>query len=367
MEDPSIIRVLLIGDQHFQVSNVPQVEIFINKLSELLSNEQYDLIVSLGDLLHTHERVHTLALKKATEYLDILRCYAPTYVLVGNHDYCNNSQFLSDNHWLNSFKGWGNLIVVDKIHIIKIKNEQFTLTPYVPNGRFVEALNTTPGWMESRCIFAHQELSGGKMGAVISECEEWKIEYPPVKSGHLHDEQIVQENLEYTGSCMQHAFGESGNKTLLELTIQDGKITPRRINLQLPTRQILHLKMEDMEEFKFETLNEEVKYKISISGDTEEFKSFTKSQLYKELTKKNIKVVFKNTRAEILAQKENYMKTLANKIEGGNLQGNFVDILRATIEEEDSILLNDLFTTIVLQQKGKDPSELDDAEIEINF
>ena len=50
----------------------------------------------------------TMLFKRFTEMCEEL------YVLVGNHDYINNSQYLSGNHWMTVFKGWENVKVVDK-------------------------------------------------------------------------------------------------------------------------------------------------------------------------------------------------------------------------------------------------------------
>ena len=81
-------KIIAIGDPHFQISNIVDVDIFINKIEELAKREQPDLIVILGDLLHTHERVHTTALNKAYYFVDKMRLISLTYVLVGNHDMC---------------------------------------------------------------------------------------------------------------------------------------------------------------------------------------------------------------------------------------------------------------------------------------
>ena len=101
------VKVLFIGDPHFKIDNIPEVEVFINKVTELTENKKPDFIVIAGDLLHTHERLHTIALNKAYDFIDKMRTISPTYVLVGNHDMCNNSQFLTENHWMNGLKKMG--------------------------------------------------------------------------------------------------------------------------------------------------------------------------------------------------------------------------------------------------------------------
>jgi len=350
--------VLAIGDQHFQESNMVEVEMFINKIEALAKSKQPDIIVCLGDLLHTHERLYSDALNKACEFVDRMRSITKTYVLVGNHDMCfgkdtlflssdgenvikvqdikvgnmllgidktprkvlritsginqmykviqkyaisyivsknhylslmlsdmysksneiidisvesylnspiknklcgfkvsngliiktpiiihkiptdnyygfsvdkdrrilledgtvvhncNNQQFLTDNHWLNCLKKWKNVVIVDRPVTETIDDELFVFCPYVFPGRFTEALNTLDiDWKNASGIFAHQEFAGCKMGAIVSvEGDKWPVDNPYVISGHIHSKQIIQENIYYTGSAMQHAFGESEKK-----------------------------------------------------------------------------------------------------------------------------------------------------------
>ena len=209
--------VLCIGDPHIQVGNITEVDLFIERLILLATKKQPDLIIVLGDILHTHERLHTIALNKAYEMINKLRLITKTYVLVGNHDYIQNQQFLTENHWLSGMKEWKNTVIVDKVISETINGEKFVFTPYVPPGRFEEALNTLDGdWKDASCIFAHQEFYGCKMGAIVSvEGDNWSIENPHVVSGHIHSRQIPQENIYYTGSAMQHAFGESEKNIIL--------------------------------------------------------------------------------------------------------------------------------------------------------
>ena len=82
------VNIIAIGDPHFQVSNIPEVDLFISKIYDLALEKNPDAIVILGDLLHTHEKVHTVPLNKAYEFIDKMRQISKTYVIVGNHDMC---------------------------------------------------------------------------------------------------------------------------------------------------------------------------------------------------------------------------------------------------------------------------------------
>ena len=101
-----MVCIVAIGDQHFTTKNIPEIDIFIDVVTEMVSEKKPDFIVLMGDLLHTHEKIHTVPLNKAYEFINKMRKIAKTFILVGNHDYINASQFLTTNHWLNGVKEW---------------------------------------------------------------------------------------------------------------------------------------------------------------------------------------------------------------------------------------------------------------------
>ena len=305
------MKGLVIGDQHFKIDNIDQVVVFIKKLRKLLQQEKYDFIVSGGDLLDTHERLHTLALNKADQYLKMLSSFAKTFVIVGNHDMINPSQFLTENHWLNVYKGWTD----DKVVEHKIDDCKLLFVPYVPDGRFKEALDTKENWKEADVIFAHQTLDGVKMGAIMAEnVESWEDDLPNVVAFHVHDLQKVKKNLYYTGSCMQHSFGEGSSKYVYEVSNQVGEfmidedgddikmkgdIYLTKVDLQLPRKKIIHCTTKDLEDMKSitdivpEKFDKYFEIKIVITGSLNAFKVLKKRNDVKQLLSK-YKSLFKN-------------------------------------------------------------------------
>lgn len=293
------MRVIAIGDPHFRVENIVEVETFMDKMEKLAKLENPDMIVVLGDLLHTHEKIFTIALNKAYDFIKIMRDIAPTYVLVGNHDYIQNSQFLTENHWMNAMKDWDNVTIVDSVIYVEKRDLKFVLLPYVPNGRFQEALNTIDDdWKDADCIFAHQEFAGCKMGAIISvEGDIWPEDYPRIVSGHIHSRQTPQPNIYYTGSAMQHAFGESDKNTIPIFIFTPGKAyNLREIDLELPRKRIVYMDMDKIDDFAPKETEDQLK--ITLTGNYDEFKTFKKSEKYKELTKNGTKVVFKTKKVK---------------------------------------------------------------------
>jgi len=291
---------IFIGDPHFQVGNIPEVDIFLEKITKLAEERKPDFIVIGGDILHTHERLHTTALNKAYELVDKMRKISYTYVLVGNHDLENNQQFLTERHWMNGMKEWENVSIVDKTICNYINNEKFVFVPYVPPGRFQDALNVlSETWSDASCIFAHQEFAGCKMGAIVSvEGDKWPEDYPEIISGHIHSRQIPQPNIYYTGSAMQHAFGESEKNIIACLTFNiEGTYEKDEVDLCMPRKKIIYKDVKELEDYV--PTETEDKVKVTVSGEYEEFKALKKTKKYKQLIKEGVKVVFKPKKIEI--------------------------------------------------------------------
>jgi DNA repair exonuclease SbcCD nuclease subunit len=339
---------IVIGDPHFQVTNIPEVNMFIARLLDLIVEKDPDYIICLGDLLHTHERLHTTALNKAYEFIDKIRAIKPVYVLVGNHDMTNNQQFLTQNHWMNGMKEWDNVTIVDTVVPLEVDDKLFLFCPYVPNGRFVEALDTYEGdWTDASCIFAHQEFHGCKMGAITSiDGDKWKESYPHVISGHIHSKQKIQENVYYTGSAMQHAFGESTKNIIAYVEFDnDTDYSLDEVDLNLPRKRIVYKEVEDMEEYEPPAESKD-KIKVTITGNYEQFKAFKKTKKYKNLIKKGAKIVFKPKK----------LKTDKKSLPEMEQESDFRVILAKLVNHEKDVYLFQVHENVV---NGKNISEDD--------
>jgi DNA repair exonuclease SbcCD nuclease subunit len=350
------MKVIFIGDPHFQVSNLIEVDLFIEKMKKLCLEEKPDLIIIAGDLLHTHERLHTVALNKAYEFINILRNISKTIILVGNHDMCNNQQFLTENHWMNAMKEWDNVVIVDKGYKLNIENVKILFVPYVYPGRFVEALNIIDSeWKTSKCIFAHQEFQGCKMGAITSiEGDKWDLKNPQVVSGHIHSRQVPQKNIYYSGSAMQHAFGESEKNVIPIITIEKDKFEINEIDLELSRKKIIYMDVKDLESFKSND-REGDDIKLSICGNFESFKALKKTKKYQELIKAGTKIVFKPTRKEIKINKDVLEKIQQENVQNNSVENpNFDTILYSIILQEKNPFLYQAYEHVL---NGKDFNE----------
>ena len=341
------VEVLFIGDPHIQVKNLPDVKVLVERLINLAISKKPDIIIIGGDLLHHHERLHTLALNAAYDMVNEMRKITKTYVLVGNHDYIQNQQFLTKNHWMNGIKEWNNTVVVDLVVSETIRGEKFIFVPYVPPGRFKEALDTFDGeWQDASCIFAHQEFAGCKMGAIVSvEGDKWPLTDPAVVSGHIHSKQSPQPNVYYSGSAMQHAFGESEKNIIACLTFEEGEYVNDEVDLGLPRKKIVYMDVEDIENYLPKETQDKIK--VTLTGSYEQFKAVKKTKKYKNLIKNGTKVVFK--------PKELIPSEGSEKLSGDN--ADFGLVLYDLILQEKNPYLSQVYELIV---NGKQ-KELDDV------
>ena len=336
--------ILAIGDVHLKLDNLQRIQMFKERLRNLLDERVPDIIIVLGDIQHYHEKVpDTELLNEGYDFVGMLRKYAPTYVIVGNHDFRSNQQFLTNKHWMNGMKEWENVTIIDKV--IKVSN--FILLPFVPPGRFEEALDTLDEeWKDAAAIFCHQEFLGCKMGAIESiEGDKWPLDYPEIISGHIHDKQKPQKNIYYTGSCMQHAFGESHDKTIAWLTFEDGTYSTEEISLNLPKKKIVYLEVEDLEDYVVPETED--MFRLTVSGTREEFKAFKKTKKYQQMTKKGVKVFYKPTKIKEEKEHRNVedfliiLDNMVCKENNGHLYSAYNHIFHGRDRDEIYLTFND--------------------------
>jgi len=333
------MKLAAIGDTHFRVDNINIVDILIDELIRILSERKPDIIVLLGDVLHDHERLHTIALNRAYSLIDQLRKIAPTYVLVGNHDMINHDQFLTDQHWMNAMKMWSNVTIVDKVIHEEIHGYDFIFSPYVAPGRFVEALVTNKfPWVDSDIIFAHQEFAGCKMGAIVSEIgDKWNIDSPFVVSGHIHSKQSPQENIFYPGSSMQVAYGETEKNIVFIIELEENELGERErreeeIILNIPRKRILYIDSSEFENFTIS--NDKDIIKLTVKGSYEDFKLLKKTVKYKNLISKGVKISYRHSKIEEIDIQKNEVV-------------DFNNILKKLIDNENNNFVSSAYKKII--------------------
>ena len=346
------LKSICIGDPHIKITNTEEIDECVKKILEIVNKYELDFIVVLGDLLHDHEKLHTIALNKAVNFVKKLSEKVLTFVLVGNHDMINHDQFLTKNHWMNSMKGWNNIRIVDYPTTYTTKGHKFVFVPFVAPGRFVEALDKLDeDWKDASCIFAHQEFRGFKMGAIISEQgDKWDKEYPNVISGHIHSRQLI-DNVYYTGSVLQHAYGESEKNIIAHIkfkenpkTKEDKNYELEEIDLELPRKKIVYLNMEDLDTYE---LPKEMRDNIRLTihrNSLMNLKLLRKQSKYKKLiTHPKIKIIHKPTIQE--DESDDEMEEVIPTEE------TFLNILKNLVKEENNLDLKSDFNYVFLNDE----------------
>jgi len=307
-------KILLIGDPHFKVSNPLESSQFHDQVLKNIKNleKQIDFIVILGDILDTHEKIHMQPFCRAINFLKMVATFKRTFVLIGNHDRINNNVFMTEEHPFSSLKESDeNIIIVDKTYF----EGGFCFVPYVPNGRFLEAIGDN--FEKTDCFFAHQEFLGCKMGGIISETgDSWEEDYPPVFSGHIHDHQTPQRNIVYTGTPFQHSYGDDENKGIFLLNFvdkNDWKIT--KIDLDIIKKKSITMNISDFMDYK---IPKNCLLKIGFIGDPMLIKKFLdKKEISEKIQKNKIKYRIINDRSKKLITRENkttFMENLNQRI-----------------------------------------------------
>ena len=302
-----MVSVFVVGDTHFRKDNFIAQEELVEKCVEAAKNVSPSIIILLGDVLDTHETLKNAPWKQATRLIEELSKIAPVYVLVGNHDYINQTQFLTDDHFFNPLKKWPRVVIVDYPIIINLGGHTLVMCPYVPPGRFIEALDHVEGWRDAVCIYAHQEILGCEYGNEPSQKgDQWSDDLPTIISGHIHKPSRVGRNVFYPGSSIQVHSNEDPDKRVWLVTfdgdeedtsIRDdgyGVLQFDKIDLGLKGKKEIEIPYEELRFFDF-GLTDHYYIKLKISGTPEQFKLFRKSQLRAKMVRSGIRIGYNPT------------------------------------------------------------------------
>ena len=318
------MKILILGDPHIKPSNLTQYKDIFEEIYELIDNSKPDLFISLGDTLDTHDRISMRCLCAANEfYLNIAkRCKC--IILIGNHDRENNRDYMSETHPFTALSFCNNIIVVNKTKYLEVEGNKFIFVPYVPTGRFHEALaevhyypldDPVKNKVTPHLIFAHQEFKGAKLSANITSTkgDPWATtNTPPIISGHLHD-YSQHGNIIYVGTPFQQDYDESPDKALLEVNIDISKSifnysriplvsTVKKVTVDLTPETLLnftsYLPANNIVSGKDINMKGKTLTKVIITVDANDVKALKNNSFYKSLCDTVDKVDLKVTNAK---------------------------------------------------------------------
>lgn len=292
------MNVLVIGDLHFQEKDPPLFNLFIEKISDWLVDKK--ICILLGDIQHKFKTVDREAQTLVTKLFKKITKTCKLYVLVGNHDYDNGSQFLTENHTLMPFKEWPNVEIIDKPKVVYLAlYARILLVPYVPKGRFMEAIQNI-NLNEIDMIFAHQEFKGANMGGIISEDgDSWSETLPPIVSGHLHKRQKLGKNITYIGMPYDLGWDESDKRYVANILFTETNTKIKYIPTDMPRKIVLKLNFKEALEWK--KPDDDSYYKLKVVCTKEEFKQIGKKDakmIHISIDEKNIEKFLEIKRQE---------------------------------------------------------------------
>lgn len=247
------MKVLCIGDLHYKVRNAKESILLSANLLTIAKKERPDLIVVMGDTLHTNNVVRTEPWKEACDLLIGLKDVADVVMVIGNHDIPGPRHFLSQQHPFYLLHHIDNMTVADYPITKTFKEKTFTFCPYVEPGRFREALDKCD-WRTSSAIFCHQEFKGCTLGSSESLIGDYiSEEYPFIVAGHIHEHQYIYQDqnkrVVYVGTPRQVDINESLNKTVSLMTFnEDGTVNEKRILTELPPRMTKKIRATELSE-----------------------------------------------------------------------------------------------------------------------
>lgn len=231
------INVLVIGDPHIKVNNVVETRTLVDSIVETIKERDIDHVVIAGDTLHKHNIIDVFASVEAHSMITRISELRPLVLLIGNHDLPSHTSYLVSHHNFNAYKMHPNVTVVDKCTPFTVKDIKFLALPYVPPGKFNDALSTYEEWRDVDVIFAHQEFIGCKMDRMYSKVGDvWDESLPLVISGHIHQYQRLGKNIVYVGTPRQSSFADTRDKALSLFTFSKGDTKILWEEERIPTR-----------------------------------------------------------------------------------------------------------------------------------
>ncbi len=335
-----LFSVLVIGDPHFKVGNITDTDKLLVQIMKLVKKRKPDMVVCLGDVLDRHADIHVSPLTRAIDFLYQIQNCSQLFVLIGNHDRMNNSDFLSPIHPFTALKYWDSTRIVDTVVDVEISGRHFMFLPYVPPQKFDEAfkkhisgLGDAKKYMDEEgnisdesldnylkdvtCIFAHQEFLNAKMGAKLSEeGDVWSETRPLVISGHIHEYDQLQSNIIYVGTPFCHNFGEKDDKRVSYyefVTLSENekiynykgdgsliynnkniRVYEERIDLGIPKKIMLHMNCKQL--MRYDPPKGQI-LKIVVTGTADEIKAINRLERIKKWD--DVKIVYKTIPSEM--------------------------------------------------------------------
>lgn len=246
------MRILHTSDWHlgkrlFKLDRLPEQEMFLQWLVEVLQKEKIELLLIAGDIFDTPTPPHQ-ALELFYNFLHrvSVETSAETYIIAGNHDSGLLLEAPSKILAPHRVKVWGKLSSDPKDHWIRFKNLDICCIPFfrsyelLPQGEG-DALKTLENYLrkESSAPFSllmlHHlagmyEAAGSEQAISLSGVDsipkDILTDFDYVALGHIHKPQRIGEKIYYSGSPIPLRFSETAKKSVVIIEESEGKLIP---------------------------------------------------------------------------------------------------------------------------------------------
>lgn len=305
-------RIICIGDPHFKPSNKHETELMVTAILKKVPDINPDYIVVMGDILDDFKRINQYAFKPATDFIYALSELAPTYVIIGNHDLPDHTEYLSSYHPWVGIRNQKNITIVDKPLMLRLDDFSgtFLFAPYAEPDRLMDLVNHDRKDSDRICaMFCHHEIKGCVYnGKESKHGAKWPSYSPYIVAGHIHNFQTINDNIIYVGTPIQHDFADLDSKSisLFDFTDEvDKKITKtapketkypirhfklpkhERIYLGLKERKVLYLTVDEVMDWEN---NDAYKYLIRITDKKSSIDVLYTTDHYKKLQKTGVRL-----------------------------------------------------------------------------
>lgn len=282
-------------------------DLVIAKITEQVTKIRPDIVVLLGDILDTMEKIDQKTQNKAAKFIKHLASlksgadeFINVVVIIGNHERPDSTNFLTEDSSFYLLKGFPNIHIADRVlsmnwETVGVKEKmRFVFVPYVAPGEFHRALDTLEDKvMDPKCtpytIFCHQEFRGVQIGRYKSkEGDEWPLENPLIISGHIHTRQQVQPNIFYPGTPYQISFHDNSDKVFVIAEYAVGKSPNVNIvPLDIRRKRIITLTPAEVDSF-VPPPNCDVQ--VDIVGSSAEIKALNATGLIPKMRSRGVSV-----------------------------------------------------------------------------
>ncbi len=135
-------KLLIVGDCHCASSTLKDIEYAFKYITKILKQEKIDVLCFAGDIFDLHSNIksepYNFFIRHLRKWLNKFS-QLEIILAVGNHDFINNSIYCTDQHFLNPFKEWNRVKVIDYPQEYYIGSKRIAVFPYIPDGRYFEA------------------------------------------------------------------------------------------------------------------------------------------------------------------------------------------------------------------------------------